>query len=50
MVVPVSNGIPLTDAATDSGAIASGVKSVSYYYCAGNASVPSSSIPIRISN
>jgi hypothetical protein len=32
VVVLVTNGIPLTDTATDSG---SGVKSVSYYYCAG---------------
>ncbi|HEU5269262.1 MAG TPA: hypothetical protein VFU36_04995, partial [Jatrophihabitans sp.] len=32
VVVPVTNGIPLTDAAADSG---SGVKSVSYYYCTG---------------
>jgi len=32
VVVPVTNGIPLTDTAADSG---SGVKSVGYYYCAG---------------
>lgn len=32
VVVQVSNGIPLTDAAADAG---SGVKTVSYYYCPG---------------
>ena len=35
MVVLVSNGAPLTDTAADPGTTASGVKSVSYYYCAG---------------
>jgi hypothetical protein len=34
VVVPVTNGIPLTDTAADTG---SGVKSVSYYYCSGYA-------------
>jgi hypothetical protein len=35
VVVQVSNNAPLTDAAADPGSIASGVQSVSYYYCAG---------------